>query len=200
MLPSPCQSNLLGHLREAPCRGGRDRRHCRFMESSICFCHQSPFRFAPRFDGALSQRLGVIGNDEVGIVTQNIAEPFALRTGAERMVEGKKDGTKARMFARIADRETCAVRLETMADDLDGTGPSPSRNAVSTASTRRDRLSLPDHQTIEHDVERPAGCEGCGTSCRSRRSSSALQSGKPAQHQRLDETPACCGCRDGNRK
>ena len=75
--------------------------------------------FTPGFDCALGQRLAVVGNDEVGIVTENIAEPFALRTGAEWMVEGKKDRTnRFECSATLLAAKGRAVGSGALVDDL----------------------------------------------------------------------------------
>src|SRR5262249_37582523 len=49
--------------------------------------------FAPGLNRTLGQRLAMVGNDKVWIVTENIAEPIAFGTGPEWMVKGKKDWT-----------------------------------------------------------------------------------------------------------
>ena len=44
-------------------------------------------RFAPWLDGALDERLVLVGNDERRVIAQNVAEAFAFRAGAQRMIE-----------------------------------------------------------------------------------------------------------------
>ena len=46
-------------------------------------------RFAPWLDGALDERLILVGNHERRVIAQNVAEAFAFRAGAQRMVERK---------------------------------------------------------------------------------------------------------------
>src|SRR5688572_12856850 len=78
--------------------------------------------FAPGFNCALSERLAVVGNDEVGVVPENVAKPFACRTGAERMVEGKEHWTnRLECSPALLAAKVCAVDVGTLLDDLHAT-------------------------------------------------------------------------------
>ncbi len=47
-------------------------------------------RLAPRLDDAAGKRFAPVGDDQIFVVLQDIAEPFALRAGSERVVEGEQ--------------------------------------------------------------------------------------------------------------
>ena len=49
-------------------------------------------RPAGALDGALRDRLGIVRDDQSGVDAQKYTETGALRTGAERIVEGKHTG------------------------------------------------------------------------------------------------------------
>ena len=51
-------------------------------------------RFTPRLNGALDERLLLVGNDQRGVIAQNVAETFAFRTSSQRMIERKQHGPK----------------------------------------------------------------------------------------------------------
>jgi len=96
----------------------------------------------------------VVGNNEVGIVTENIAESLALGTGSKWMVEGEKDwtnwleGSPALLAAKV-----CAVGSGTQVDNL------YEAQAVALAECGFDRFDeagpvvFPDYQPVEDHME-----------------------------------------------
>jgi hypothetical protein len=80
-------------------------------------------RMPPGLDRAAGKRRGPIGDHPRLVVAQEVAEPFALGTGAERMVEGEEQGlgTLQRRAAGLA-AELLAVATDfgglTLAEDL----------------------------------------------------------------------------------
>jgi hypothetical protein len=59
-------------------------------------------RLAPRLDRALVDRLRSIGDDQVHVELDDVAEPVARRAGAERVVE--REEARLRRFVRNAAR------------------------------------------------------------------------------------------------
>src|ERR1700682_1219330 len=61
----------------------------------FCFLEKYPVaRFRPRFDGAVVERLALIGHDEIQIEIDCISETLAARTRSVWIVEGKKPGLR----------------------------------------------------------------------------------------------------------
>jgi hypothetical protein len=119
--------------------------------------------FAPGLNRALRERLTVVGNDEVGIVPENIAEALALRTGAEWMVERKKDRTNR--FERSPTSLTAKVRAVgsgSLIDDL------YAAQALAFVKGRLDRFDearavvFPDYEPIEDHIKIIQPCFGKG--------------------------------------
>ena len=145
--------------------------------------------FAPGFDRALGQRLAVVGNDEVGIVPQNIAEPFALRAGAERMVERKED--RANRFKRSAASLAAKVRAVgagALVDDLHAALALALTKGRFNRFDEAGSIVFTDDQPIEDHIQmvRPA----CGKSLdlvEIQDLRAALQSAVPAQQERLEK-------------
>ena len=50
------------------------------------------FGGAPRGDGAVGEGFGFVGDDEVGVEVDGVAEALAAGTGAVRVVEGEEAG------------------------------------------------------------------------------------------------------------
>ena len=145
--------------------------------------------FAPGFNRALSERLAVVGNDQVGIVTENIAEPLALRTGAERMVKGKKDWTKwFECSSALLTAKVRAVDTGAPVDDLHAA------EAFALAKRGFDRFDeagsivFTDHQPIEDHMKMGRPGFGKGVDLMEIEDLfAALHSGEPAQQQRLEK-------------
>src|SRR5262249_46466047 len=80
-------------------------------------------RMSPGLDRAVGERRGPIGDHPRLVVAQEVAEPLALGTGAERMVEGEEQGLRAleRCAAGLAAEllaVTTDLRRLTLAEDL----------------------------------------------------------------------------------
>ena len=124
----------------------------------------------------------MVGNDEVGIVTENVAEPLASRTGAQRVVEGKEDRTnRFECSATLLAAEVRTLGSGALIDDLHAA------QALALAKRGFDRFDeagsvvFPDHQPIEDHMQlvRP----GCGKGLdlvEIEGLLAALQSGEPA--------------------
>src|SRR5437016_921013 len=145
--------------------------------------------FAPGFNRALGQRLAVVGNDEVGIVMKNIAEPFALRTGAEWMVEGKENRTnRVECSPTLLAAKVRTVGSDALVDDLHAA------QALALAKRGFDRFDeagsvvFPDHQPIEYHMKmvRPGFRKAVGF-MEIEDFLAAPDPGEPAQQQRLEK-------------
>src|SRR3990172_782762 len=55
-----------------------------------------PRRVPPRLHGPIGQTSRIVGNHKRLVVAEDVAEPFAFRTGAERMVEREEKGFRLR--------------------------------------------------------------------------------------------------------
>ena len=73
-------------------------------------------RLGPRLDGALRQRLRLVGHDQRGVEFDDVAEAVARRAGAERVVEREQ----ARLRRLI--RQAAGAALEALAEHQRGVG------------------------------------------------------------------------------
>src|SRR5690242_11105711 len=84
----PEQSLLVFRQR---CEWSRNINLVPFHRQQHLFLPPGGARFAPGLDGSLGERLGGVGDDELRIISQHIAESFTFGTGAKRMVERKEN-------------------------------------------------------------------------------------------------------------
>ncbi len=110
--------------------------------------------FGPGLHGSSGEGFGVVGNDELRIVPQHIAESFALRAGAEWMIERKENrpewlkGTAATLAEKL-----CAVRLSPMVDDVDGTTALSFAKCRFNCLDKSSAIICSNDETIQDDVE-----------------------------------------------
>ena len=124
-------------------------------------------RLGPRIDRAFAQRAIGVGNDQRLVVLEHRAEAVARRARAARIVEREElRRGRRRAGAVVRALEALGVSRDTgvasslcvpapasrrnRAASSTIASPSPSRNAVPTASARRCRLSGADGQAIDH--------------------------------------------------
>ena len=164
-----------------------------------------PFRrrFGPWLDRTRGQTFFPVRNDEILVVSQNIAESLALRAGPERMVEGEKrrPGCAERPAAGLA-----GMRLNEPAtprsDNLNGAdaGTLPERDFDGFCKTAP--ILLPDDEAVQHDMQVATfrDRQGVGLVCNVHETVTRPDPHEATPYQIRDEDRGTCVLWDGDRE
>src|SRR3989441_11921166 len=107
----------------------------------------------PRLDGAARQALGLVREDEVLVIVQDVAEALAGRAGTKGVIEGEE-----RRFRRLEGPPTglAAIGLgepaPSSADDLHNAAPAAFAERRVQGVHEARTVVLAEHETVQHDL------------------------------------------------
>ena len=96
----------------------------------------------------------MVGNDELRIVAQDIAEAFAFGTGADWMVEGKENRPERfkRATALLAE-EIGAEGVNAVADHVDSAAALPLAERGLDRFDKAGSIIRTDYEPVEHNMQ-----------------------------------------------